>query len=130
MALYHFSVKQVKRSEGHTAIAAAAYISGEKLYDHYYGEVQDYTKKEGVVLTEIILPDHVPKRLSDRETLWNEVENLLPEHLQSSLTMKRQRKLRSRQHRNRQCRRRSFRLSNRHMQVRTDTGSEYPWKNC
>ena len=75
MSLYHFSVKQVKRSEGHTAIAAAAYISGEKLYDHYYGEVQDYTKKEGVVLTEIILPDHVPKRLADRETLWNEVEN-------------------------------------------------------
>ena len=75
MSLYHFSVKQVKRSEGHTAIAAAAYISGEKLYDHYYGEVQDYTKKEGVVLTEIILPDHVPQRLADRETLWNEVEN-------------------------------------------------------
>ena len=75
MALYHFSVKQVKRSEGHSSVAAAAYISGEKLYDCYYGEIQDYTKKSGVVLSEIILPDHVPDRLTDRETLWNEVES-------------------------------------------------------
>ncbi len=66
---------QVKRSEGHTAIAAAAYRSGEKLYDRYYGEVQNYTKKEGVVEAFILLPEHVPKRLADRETLWNEVEN-------------------------------------------------------
>ena len=75
MALYHFSLNHVKRSEGHTAIAAAAYRSGEKLYDRYYGEVQDYTKKGGVIMSEILLPDYVPERLSDRETLWYEVEN-------------------------------------------------------
>ena len=74
MALYHFSLKHVKRSEGHTAIAAAAYRSGEKLYDRYYGEVQDYTRKGGVILSEIMLPDYAPERLSDRETLWYEVE--------------------------------------------------------
>ena len=74
MALYHFSLNHVKRSEGHTAIAAAAYRSGEKLYDRYYGEAQDYTKKKGVVMSQIILPDHAPKRLADRETLWYEVE--------------------------------------------------------
>ncbi|MBR1741314.1 MAG: MobA/MobL family protein, partial [Lachnospiraceae bacterium] len=74
MALYHFSLKHVKRSEGHTAIAAAAYRSGEKLYDRYYGEMQDYTRKGGVILSEIMLPDYAPERLSDRETLWYEVE--------------------------------------------------------
>ena len=74
MALYHFSLKHVKRSEGHTAIAAAAYRSGEKLYDRYYGETQDYTKKGGVIMSEIMLPDYAPERLSDRETLWYEVE--------------------------------------------------------
>ena len=74
MALYHFSLDHVKRSEGHTAIAAAAYRSGEKLYDRYYGEVQDYTRKQGVVMSQIFLPDHAPKRLADRETLWYEVE--------------------------------------------------------
>ena len=74
MALYHFSLNHVKRSDGHTAIAAAAYRSGEKLYDRYYGEVQDYTRKQGVVMSQIFLPDHAPKRLADRETLWYEVE--------------------------------------------------------
>ena len=75
MALYHFSLNHVKRSEGHTAIAASAYRSGEKLYDRYYGEVQDYTKKGGVIMSEILMPDYVPERLADRETLWYEVEN-------------------------------------------------------
>lgn len=75
MALYHYSLNHVKRSEGHTAIAAAAYRSGEKLYDRYYGEVQDYTKKGGVIMSEILMPDYVPERLKDRETLWYEVEN-------------------------------------------------------
>lgn len=31
MALYHFEVTQVKRSEGRSVVAAAAYRSGEKL---------------------------------------------------------------------------------------------------
>lgn len=74
MALYHFCVKQIARSKGHSALAAAAYRSGEKLYDRYYGEEQDYTRKGGVVESMILLPEHVPRRLSDRETLWYEVE--------------------------------------------------------
>ena len=41
MALYHFSLNHVKRSEGHTAIAAAAYRSGEKLYDIYEETLPD-----------------------------------------------------------------------------------------
>lgn len=74
MALYHFCVKQIKRSNGHSALAAAAYRSGEKLFDRYYNEVQDYTRKGGVVESMILLPAHVPERLSDWETLWYEVE--------------------------------------------------------
>ena len=37
MALYHFHVDQIKRSAGQSAIAAAAYRAGEKLYSEYYG---------------------------------------------------------------------------------------------
>ena len=33
-------------------------------------------KKNGVVLKEIILPEHAPVRFSDRSTLWNEVEQV------------------------------------------------------
>lgn len=38
MALFHFSLGHIKRTAGHTAIEAAAYRAGEKLYDSYYGE--------------------------------------------------------------------------------------------
>lgn len=74
MALYHFHVEQIKRSEGRTAVASAAYRAGEKLYNLWDGETHDYTKKGGVIYKEIILPDHSPKRFLDRYTLWNEVE--------------------------------------------------------
>ena len=74
MALYHFSLDHIKRITGHTAIAAAAYRAGEKLYDSYYGETQDYSRKKGVVTTKIYAPDYVPERLRDRQTLWTEVE--------------------------------------------------------
>jgi len=76
MALYHFSVKQVSRGKGQTVVNSAAYISGQKLYNDYYGQTHDYTKKSGVVFTEILTPEYAPERLSDRETLWNEVEQI------------------------------------------------------
>ena len=76
MALYHFSVKQVSRGKGQTVVNSAAYISGQKLYNDYYGQTHDYTKKSGVVFTEILTPEFVPERLTDRETLWNEVEKV------------------------------------------------------
>lgn len=76
MALYHFHVEQIKRSEGRTAVASAAYRAGEKLHNLWDGETHDYTKKGGVILTEIILPEHAPKRFLDRSTLWNEVEQV------------------------------------------------------
>lgn len=74
MALYHFSLGHIKRTAGHTAIAAAAYRSGEKLYDAYYGETQDYSRKKGVITSMIYAPDYVPERLHDRQILWTETE--------------------------------------------------------
>ena len=74
MAIYHFHVTQISRGKGQTAVSAAAYRAGERLYDTYYGEEPDYTKKTGVVYTEIMLPKHAPREYADRETLWNAVE--------------------------------------------------------
>lgn len=76
MALFHFHVGQIKRSAGQSAIAAAAYRSGEKLYSDYYGESSDYARKSGVVHSEILLPPHAPKEYADRQTLWNVVEKI------------------------------------------------------
>ena len=74
MALYHFHVTQLKRSAGQSAVAAAAYRAGEKLYCDYYGKTHDYTRKHGVVHTEIMLPENAPEAYHDRATLWNAVE--------------------------------------------------------
>ena len=41
MALYHFHVDQVKRSEGCSALASAAYRAGEKLHNLWDGETHD-----------------------------------------------------------------------------------------
>ena len=76
MALFHFHVGQIKRSAGQSAIAAAAYRAGEKLYSDYYGEFSDYTNKGGVIHAEILLPPHAPKEYADRQTLWNAVEKI------------------------------------------------------
>lgn len=74
MSLYHFHVGQIKRSAGRSAVEAAAYRAGERLYSEYYGLVSDYTRKGGVVHTEIMLPPHAPREYADRQTLWNAVE--------------------------------------------------------
>ena len=57
----------------------------------------DYTRKGGVVHTEIMLPPHAPPSFSDRSTLWNSVE------LYEKAGHARQRKIHELQVRNRQC---------------------------
>lgn len=84
MALYHLSVKQIKRSTGQSAVAAAAYRAGENLHSDYYGEDSDYTKKKGVITADILLPPHAPQEYADRETLWNAVEQM-EEHPKAQL---------------------------------------------
>jgi hypothetical protein len=76
IALYHFHVTQIGRSAGQSAVAAAAYRAGEKLHSLYYGEDADYTRKGGVICSEILLPDHAPPEYANRETLWNAIENV------------------------------------------------------
>ena len=74
MALFHLSVTQTKRSAGQSAIASAAYRAGKRLYREYYGEYSDYTRKGGVICSDILLPSHTPPEYADRQTLWNAVE--------------------------------------------------------
>ena len=57
-------------------MAAAAYRAGEKMTNDYDGVVHDYTRKTGVMHTEILLPDHVPREYAKRAVLWNAVEQI------------------------------------------------------
>ena len=74
IAIYHWNIGIVSRGKGKSAVAAAAYRSGEKLTNEWDGMTHDYTRKGGVVHTEILLPPHAPPSFSDRSTLWNSVE--------------------------------------------------------
>ena len=74
IAIYHCNISIISRGKGKSAVAAAAYRSGEKLTNEWDGMTHDYTRKGGVVHTEIMLPPHAPPSFSDRSTLWNSVE--------------------------------------------------------
>ena len=56
----HFEIKITKRSKRQSAVAGAAYQSGENLFSEYDQKHKDYRKKEGVVYTEVMLPSHPP----------------------------------------------------------------------
>ena len=71
---FHSSVNIISRGKGKSAVASAAYISGEKIKNEWDGVTHDYTRKEKVLVKNIILPDHIPKEFNDRSTLWNKVE--------------------------------------------------------
>lgn len=74
IAIYHWNIGIVSRGKGKSAVAAAAYRSGEKFTNEWDGMTHDYTRKGGVVHTEIMLPPHAPPSFSDRSALWNSVE--------------------------------------------------------
>ena len=76
IAIYHLSIKIISRGKGKSAVAAAAYRSGEKIRNEYDGIEHDYTRKGGVIHTEIILPEHAPAEYADRAVLWNAVEKI------------------------------------------------------
>lgn len=76
IAIYHCSIKIISRGKGKSAVAAAAYRSGEKLTNDYDGITHDYTRKGGVVHTEILLPEHAPPNFFVRSALWNAVEKI------------------------------------------------------
>ena len=58
------------------AVAAAAYRSGEKITNEWDGMIHDYTRKRGIVHSEILLPPNAPPDFQDRGTLWNSVEQI------------------------------------------------------
>lgn len=74
MAIYHLEAKIISRGAGRSAIAAAAYQSGEKLYNAYDGLTHDYRKKGGILHTEILLPPQAPAAWKERQILWEAVE--------------------------------------------------------
>lgn len=76
MASYHLSAQIIQRSQGRSAIAAAAYRSGSRIENQSNGEVHDYCARRGVVHREILVPAGAASFLADRSKLWNYVEQI------------------------------------------------------
>lgn len=73
----HFKISIRKRSERQSAVAGAAYQSGESLFSEYDLKTKNYRYKAQEVLhKEILLPVHAPPAYCDRQTLWNAAEKI------------------------------------------------------
>lgn len=71
MAIYHLSAKPISRAQGRSATGAAAYRAGVEITDERTGLVHDYTRKGGVMHSELILPGG---GTADRAEFWNGIE--------------------------------------------------------
>lgn len=73
MAIFHLSVSVISRGKGQSAIASAAYRSGDRLVDEQTGESKFY-KRSVHPETFIMTPTVAPTWAHDRQRLWNAVE--------------------------------------------------------
>lgn len=73
MAIYHFSAQVISRSKGQSAVASAAYRSGDRLMDERTGEEKFY-RRNVEPDSMILAPSNSPEWVQERERLWNEVE--------------------------------------------------------
>lgn len=74
LASYHLSAQIIKRSQGRSAVAAAAYRAAARMTDGQ-GTVHDYSARRGVAHAEVMAPDHAPAWMRDRERLWRAIED-------------------------------------------------------
>ncbi|WP_438013227.1 MobA/MobL family protein [Psychrobacter raelei] len=76
MTMVHIATKAISRKAGQSAVACAAYRAGDVLEDAKYGKVHGYSKKDGVMSSDIVMPTSlkgVDVKI-DREILWNTAE--------------------------------------------------------
>lgn len=71
MAIYHMHAQVISRGGGRSVVAAIAYRAAEKVHDERLGQTFDYSRKQGVVHSEIMAPEGAPAWMKDRASLWN-----------------------------------------------------------
>ncbi|EGQ6875962.1 MobA/MobL family protein [Escherichia coli] len=77
MAIFHLDFKIVKRSEGMTSVAKAAYHARTRITDDRIGETFDFSHRTDlhghIILAPVSAPAHIVESSS---ALWNEVERV------------------------------------------------------
>ena len=74
MAIYHLNARGIAPARGSSAVASAAYQSGETLRDEATGELKRYARAERIADTGIVLPGGMPAL--DRQAIWNEAQRV------------------------------------------------------
>lgn len=74
MAIYHLEAQIFSRTAGRSAVACAAYRSGEALHDEREGTTFSFPDSDRVAHCEILTPVDAPDWARSRASLWNQVE--------------------------------------------------------
>lgn len=74
MAIYHCNISNVSRAKGSTSCATLSYITGQKVKDERLDITFDYGRKERVLFTGTILPEHAPIEYQNASVLFNAIE--------------------------------------------------------
>ena len=72
----HYEIVIVKRSDGRSAVRAAAYQSRSNLFSERDNKHYAYSSKQHVLHSEVMLPPRAPPEFADRKKLWNSAENI------------------------------------------------------
>ena len=77
MAIFHLDFKIVKRSEGRSSVAKAAYHVRCRITDERTGDTYDYSRRTDLYGHFILAPVNAPQHIvKDSTALWNEVEKV------------------------------------------------------
>ena len=77
MAIFHLDFKIVKRSEGRSSVAKAAYHARTRITDERTGDTYDYSRRTDLYGHFILAPANAPEHIvKDSTALWNEVEKV------------------------------------------------------
>ncbi|EBV2375252.1 MobA/MobL family protein [Salmonella enterica] len=77
MAIFHLDFKIVKRSEGKSSVAKAAYHARTRITDERTGDTYDYSRRTDLYGHVILAPVNAPQYIVKNSTaLWNEVERV------------------------------------------------------
>lgn len=81
MAIFHLDFKIVKRSEGRSSVAKAAYHARTRITDERTGDTYDYSRRTDLYGHFILAPANAPEYIiKDSTALWNEVESVERQH--------------------------------------------------
>lgn len=76
MNFFHLNCRIVGRAKGKSSVAAAAYISAEKILNERAGLIHDFSRKRDVIFADTVLCKNAPSAYRDRAVLWNAVEKI------------------------------------------------------